>query len=225
MDTEQHPITAIAAAVPIATSAWTPMASSSPTQRADGRSATTGSSNSVGRSSLDTASASPHLEHHEASWSFEDASISRFRIHPAFNRMRAYTSNTERPNIEYARRLQSKKIRPLGGASRRRLLSQIEELTAGKAELQARLESMAILITEANKNLQSKKIDAGSVFSSVQEAKERDAAEGSGKRRSRENHGIDDIFDGTEDEMELRGSRHGLDGIDDEPRSSPARLE
>jgi hypothetical protein len=100
------------------------------------------STNSLGSSSLDTASASAHLESYDVPSSFLDTNGNYMGLRP--RRSRSYAAfiewNTKIPGVHR----HHKSIRPLGGASRRLLITQIQQLTKDKADLQAQLEAIVL---------------------------------------------------------------------------------
>lgn len=109
--------------------------------------------NSLGSSSLDTASANGRLEHYEIPWSFSDINGGGGSHHHHYirnerspHRSRSYGAFLDWNSTIMTpgdRQQHLTSVRPLGGASRRRLVRQIQELTRDKAELQAQLEAIA----------------------------------------------------------------------------------
>ena len=97
------------------------------------------SSNSVVSSSLDTASASAHLERYDVPWALSDLSIYRGRLP---RRTRSYTAFLDWHNAMPLGRHHFRHARPLAGTSRKRLVRQIQQLTKDKADLQAQLAAM-----------------------------------------------------------------------------------
>lgn len=123
---------------PVAPLGTTPI--SSPKPRSSGSASADTSSNSVGSSSLDTASASAHLERYDVPWATIDLSMYRERFP---RRTRSYNAFLEWQAAGPIARSALKHARPLAGASRRRLVKQIQQLTKDKADLQAQLAAMS----------------------------------------------------------------------------------
>lgn len=152
------------------------------------------SSNSVG-SSLDTASASAHLERYDMPWSSYDVNGIYRGAGP--RRSRSYTAFLEWNAMNPVGRHHFKSIRPLGGASRRRLIRQIQQLTKDKADLQAQLTAMASVHSTSYKLAASKVAE----LSALQKKSESsvDGADGQ-KRRDQIVEGMDsiDVQDGVD---------------------------
>lgn len=98
-------------------------------------------SSQSGGSSFDTASASAHLERYDVPWTISELGVMR-NIRP---RTRSYSAILEWHTAPWSSRPHlMRNARPLAGASRRRLIRQIQELTKDKAELEAQLASIVM---------------------------------------------------------------------------------
>lgn len=139
---------------PLPTSSWTPISSPNVRSAVSGE-----SSNSVGSSSLDTASASAHLERYDLPWSFTEIGRGLYRSQRArsYNAFLDWSSTTPNP------RSHLKHARPLAGASRRRLIRQIQQLTKDKAELQAQLAALALSSPSSIVSLTTKEASSTSI--------------------------------------------------------------
>jgi hypothetical protein len=123
--------------------AFIPNAFSSPTSSPHlfGSNSGHASSHSLG-SSLDTSSASAHLERYDVPWSVAELGILRRGARPrtrSFNAILDSSILPSRHNVKF--------VRPLAGTSRKRLIRKIQQLTKDKADLEAQL--AAIVMTGA----------------------------------------------------------------------------
>jgi hypothetical protein len=100
------------------------------------RSSQSASSQSFG-SSLDTASASAHLERYETPWSVAEMAVFR---RGERSRVRSFSAVVDWNNVApNGRHHLIRNCRPLAGTSRKRLISQIHQLSKDKADLEAQL--------------------------------------------------------------------------------------